>query len=73
MTTGRHNAITVGMLLIVATVSAITGLLLYQPILTGQDYLVRGAGHKNQMILGALSESTRVCAAIGAAIIRTVS
>ncbi len=73
MNTNRHHAITVGMLFILATVSVSIGRLLYQPLLTGQDYLVRGAEPKNQVILGVLSDSPRVCAAIGTAIIRTIS
>src|SRR4051794_25527820 len=42
----RGAAITIGVLFILATVSAILGLLFYGPIL-GADYLVRGAEGKN--------------------------
>lgn len=68
MNTNRQAAIIVGVLFILATVSAILGLLFYQPILTGPDYLISGALHKNQVILGALMELVLVCTAIGTAI-----
>ena len=63
----RRAAITIGVLFILATVSAILGLLLYGPIL-GADYLVRGAEGKNQVILGAIMELILVVTAIGTAI-----
>ena len=53
---------------IFATVSAILGLLFYPPILTGPDYLINGAAHANQVVLGALMELVLVCTAIGTAI-----
>ena len=65
--TARPAAITIGVLFICATVSAILGLLFYGPIL-GPDYLVRGAENKNQVILGAIMELTVVVTAIGTAI-----
>jgi hypothetical protein len=68
MPTHRRAAIIVGILFILATVSAILGLLFYQPILTGPDYLINGAASKNQVILGALMELVLVCTAIGTAI-----
>ncbi len=68
MNTNRQAATIVGVLFILATVSAILGLLFYQPILTRPDYLINGAGQKNQVILGALMELVLVCTAIGTAI-----
>jgi hypothetical protein len=68
MHTHRRAAIIVGILFIFATVSAILGLLFYQPILTGPDYLINGAASKNQVILGAFMELVLVCTAIGTAI-----
>ena len=68
MHTNRQAATIVGVLFILATVSAILGLLFYQPILAGPDYLINGAGHKNQVILGALMELILACTAIGTAI-----
>jgi hypothetical protein len=68
MNTNRKSAVIVGIFFIFATVTAIIGLLLYQPILTGPDYLVNGAAHKDQIILGALMELTLAVTAIGTAI-----
>ncbi len=53
---------------IIATVSAILGLLFYQPILSGPDYFINGAAQKNQVIVGALMELILACTAIGTAI-----
>ena len=41
----------IGVLFILATVSAITGLILYDPILNGSDYLIEGSEHTNQVKL----------------------
>jgi hypothetical protein len=68
MRTNRRAATIVGVLFIFATVSAIMGLLFYQPILSGPDYLINGAAAKNQVILGVLMELVLVCTAIGTAI-----
>jgi Domain of unknown function (DUF4386) len=68
MHTNRQSAVFVGIMFILATVSAILGLVFYQPILTGPDYLINGAAHANQVILGALMELVLVCTAIGTAI-----
>ena len=67
MHTDRRNAIIVGVLVVIASVSAIIGVLLYDPIITGPNDRVEGAEHENQVIFGALSESILVCAAIGTA------
>jgi hypothetical protein len=53
---------------VIATVTAIVGLLLYRPILIGPAYLMNGAEHEDQVILGALMELILVCTAIGTAI-----
>jgi hypothetical protein len=69
MNTHRQAATVVGVLFILATVSAMLGLLFfYPPILTGRDYLINGAAHSNQVLLGALMELVLVCTAIGTAI-----
>src|SRR5688500_833677 len=68
MNTNRQTAIFVGVLFILATVSAILGLYFYQPILSGADYLINGAAHKNEIALGALMELVLVVTAIGTAI-----
>jgi hypothetical protein len=69
MNTHRQAATIVGVLFILATVSAMLGLLFfYPPILTGPDYLINGPAHTNQVLLGALMELVLVCTAIGTAI-----
>ncbi|WP_409344630.1 DUF4386 domain-containing protein [Paenibacillus sp. MBLB4367] len=69
MNTYRKTAIMVGVLFILATVTSIIGLLLYDPILNGPDYLMKGAENANQVILGALMELILVCSAIGTSIL----
>jgi hypothetical protein len=65
----RQTAVFVGVMFILATVSSMLGLLVcYPPILTGPDYLINGATHANQVLLGALMELVLVCTAIGTAI-----
>src|SRR5687768_4611013 len=66
--TYRTTARAVGVLFILATVSAILGLVLYDPILNGPDYLVRGAENRKQVLLGAFMELILVCSAIGTAV-----
>lgn len=68
MHTNRQAATIVGVLYILAAVTAILGLILYGPILNGPDYLMKGAEHKNQVILGAMMELLLVCSAIGTAV-----
>jgi hypothetical protein len=69
MTTNRSAAIFIGIMFICATVSSMLGLLyFYQPILTGPDYLINGAAHTNEVLLGALMEVVLVLANIGTAI-----
>ncbi|MBD0380915.1 DUF4386 domain-containing protein [Paenibacillus sedimenti] len=67
MNTNRKSAIIVGVLFILAAVTAIIGLLLYDPILNGPDYLMKGSEHANQVILGALMELILVVSAVGTA------
>jgi hypothetical protein len=64
----RQTATFVGVMFIFATVSAMLGLLFYQPILAGPNYLLNGAAHQNQVSLGVLMELILVCSNIGTAI-----
>lgn len=66
--TSRQVAISVGIMFIFATVSAILAVLFYQPMLTGPDYLINGAAHTNRVILGVFMDLILVCTAIGTAI-----
>ena len=64
----RLAAATVGVLFIIASASAILGLLMYGPILSGSDFLVQGAEHRSQVVLGTVMELTVVFSAIGTAV-----
>jgi hypothetical protein len=57
-----------GILFILAAVSSIFGLLLYDPILNSSNYLTNGSEHASQIILGALMELILVASAVGTAI-----
>lgn len=67
MTSNKKAAKIVGVLFILAAVSAVLGLNLYDPILNDSDYLTKGSEHSNQIILGALMELILVVSAIGTA------
>lgn len=66
----RHlfNARVIGILFIIAAVSAIIGLVLYNPLLKEADYLAKGYLHSNQIIFGAVCELLLVCSAVGTGI-----
>jgi hypothetical protein len=66
--TDRVNGIITGCFFIAATVFAIIGLKLYDPILSSNDYLIRGAANSSQVILGAVFEMILVVSACGTAI-----
>jgi hypothetical protein len=68
MNTNRKNARMIGVLFIVAAVTSIIGLILYDPILNGSDYLIHGAENEDRVILGALFELILACSAIGTCI-----
>ena len=51
-----------GLAFIMATVTAIIGAKLYDPILVGENYLEAGATHSKQIVLGAFFEMLLVCA-----------
>lgn len=67
MNSNKRAAKVVGVLFLLAAVTAIIGLNLYNPILKGPDYLINGSEHANQVILGALMELILIVAAIGTA------
>lgn len=68
MNSNQIAAKIVGVLFILAAVSSIAGLVLYNPILNGPDYLIKGSAHANQVILGALMELILVASAVGTSI-----
>ncbi|MFB9279440.1 DUF4386 domain-containing protein [Cohnella cellulosilytica] len=57
----------VGVLFIVAAVTAVLGALFYAPVLNDPDYLIQGSAHANQVILGAIMELILVVSAVGTA------
>lgn len=65
MNANKKSALIVGVLFILAAVTSIIGLILYDPILNGPDYLKQGSEHANQVILGALMELILVVSAVG--------
>lgn len=68
MNSNKKSARIVGVFFILAAVSAIVGLLLYDPILNNPDYLTTGAEHSNQVLLGVVMELILVISAIGTAV-----
>ncbi|MGG1675723.1 DUF4386 domain-containing protein [Neobacillus sp. NRS-1170] len=67
MNSNKKAARIVGVLFILAAVTAVIGLILYDPLLNGPDYLINGSKHANQVILGALMELILVVSAVGTA------
>jgi hypothetical protein len=67
MNSNRKAAKIVGVLFILAAVTAVIGLNLYDPILNGPDYLLNGSEHANQVKLGAVMELILVISAVGTA------
>ena len=67
MNSNKKAAIIVGSLFILAAVTAVIGLNLYNPILKGPDYQIKGTEHANQVITGALMELILVVSAVGTA------
>ena len=67
MNSNKKAAKIVGILFILAAVTAVIGLHLYDPILNGPDYLIKGPEHANQVILGAFMELILVVSAVGTA------
>lgn len=64
----KSNAIITGICFITATVTAIIGLKLYDPVFYETDYLVATANNSNQVVLGAVFELILACANIGTGI-----
>ncbi|MFC5529531.1 DUF4386 domain-containing protein [Cohnella yongneupensis] len=56
-----------GVLFIIAAITAILGVIFYEPILNDSEYLIQGAAHANQVVLGALMELVLVVSAVGTA------
>jgi hypothetical protein len=67
MNSNKKASKIVGILFILAAVTAVIGLNLYDPILKGSDYLMNGAENANQVKVGVLMELLLVISAIGTA------
>jgi len=65
MNSNRDIAIVVGVLYILAAVTAIIGFALYQPILSDPDYIVKGSASERQIIWGAFNELILAFSVIG--------
>jgi hypothetical protein len=63
----KISARIIGVLFLLAAVTAVIGLTLYDPILNGPDYLRNGSEHANQVVLGTLMELMLVVSAVGTA------
>lgn len=64
----KQNAKVTGIFFITATVTAIIGLKLYDPILIHSEFLTAGVQNSNQIVLGAFFESILAISAVGTAI-----
>lgn len=67
MNSNKKAAKIVGILFLLAAVTAVIGLTLYNPILKSPDYLIEGSEHANQVIMGAVMELILVVSAVGTA------
>jgi len=67
MNSNQKSAKIVGVLFLLAAFSAVIGLLLYDPIINGSEYLIEGSAHANQVTLGALLELVLVISVVGTA------
>lgn len=65
MKANRSSAIAAGILFIIAAVAAIVGRILYGPILTDPDYIIKGTAHEAQILWGAFFEILTAFAVIG--------
>lgn len=68
MTTNRRAAAFVAICFIISWITSIPALILYGPILKGSNFLVNGAAHRHQVILGAVLELLVVLSVTGTAI-----
>lgn len=66
--THKRNAIVTGAFFIAATVTAIIGMKLYDPILLDPGFLKTGVINPNRIVLGAIFESILAISAVGTAI-----
>ena len=65
MKTNRNSANAAGILFILAAVAAMIGRILYGPILTDADYIIKGTAHEPQILWGVFFEILTAFAVIG--------
>ena len=65
MNANRDTAIIVGVLYILAAVTAIIGFALYQPILNNAEYIIKGSANETQIVWGAFNELILAFSVIG--------
>jgi hypothetical protein len=68
MTKDRMNGIIIGMLYIVAAVTSIIAVVLYQPVLSEQWYMTVENGFQTKVLIGVLNDFLLVVTAIGTAV-----
>jgi hypothetical protein len=68
MDSNRKNEMIVGVLFILAAVTAIIGLALYKPVLNNPDYILMVSANETQVILGAFCELVLAFSVIGISI-----
>ncbi len=69
MSSNRKKAIVTGILFIIAAVTSIIGLVLYQPILNDPDFIIKGSLNETQVIWGAFCELVLAFTIIGISVI----
>ena len=69
MNANRDTAIIVGVLYILAAVTAIIGFALYQPILNDPDYIIKGSANETQVVWGAFNELILTFSVIGISVL----
>lgn len=68
MNSNRQTAIIVGLLFIIAAVTAIVGLIMYNPILNNPGYIIKAAPNETQVLWGAFFEILLAFAVVGTSI-----
>ena len=68
MPNSRQNAAIIGLLFILAAITSIIGLKLYDPLLQTSDYLTKGFENEPRIVLGALFEMVLAVSVVATAI-----
>ncbi len=68
MTQNRKNAITLGIFYIIAAVSSVIAVILYNPIMTEQWHLAVSDGFRNKILWGVINDLLLLLTAVGTAV-----